>query len=312
MNQQQRTVAEKVSCTGVGLHTGIQLELSIHPARTNSGIVFVRRDGPVPVEIPARPSTVHSTVHATTLASPVDSSIRVTTVEHVLAALYATGIDNVRIEINGPEVPALDGSAAGFVDLVRSAGIFLQNEPRAVLRVLRPVEVRDGDRAIRVEPSPRLRVSYAVDFDHPVIARQELDLPRVDERFFVRELARARTFGFLHEVSALLRAGLARGGSLENTVVLDEEVVLNAEGLRWPDEFVRHKIVDLLGDLALLGLPIQGHVSVERGGHALHQMLIQELIRDADAWTILRRGAEVPSGLELAPWMTAPPTPPAS
>jgi UDP-3-O-[3-hydroxymyristoyl] N-acetylglucosamine deacetylase len=301
VDQRQRTIAEKVSCSGVGLHTGIQLDLSIHPARANSGIVFVRRDGPTPVEVPARPSAVVSTSHATTLASPADRSVRVTTVEHVLSALYAMGIDNVRIEVDGPEVPALDGSAVGFVDLVRSAGVFIQNEPRAVLSIRRPVEVRDGDRSIRVEPCDCLRVSYAVDFDHPVIAHQEMLLPRVDDRIFVKELARARTFGFLHEVSALLRAGLARGGSLENTVVLDDEVVLNAEGLRWPDEFVRHKIVDLLGDLALLGLPIQGHVSVERGGHALHQMLVQELIRDPDAWTILGEGAVVPSGFELGP-----------
>jgi UDP-3-O-[3-hydroxymyristoyl] N-acetylglucosamine deacetylase len=299
VDQQQRTVAEKVSCTGVGLHTGLQLALTLHPARANSGIVFVRRDGPVPVEIPARPSSVHSTLHATTLASPRDASVRVTTVEHVLSALYAMGIDNARIELDGPEVPALDGSAAGFVDLVRSAGVYIQKEPRALLSIRRPVEVRDGDRSIRIEPSDRLRIHYAVDFDHPVIAHQELVLPRVDERIFVRELSRARTFGFLHEVSALLRAGLARGGSLENTVVLDEEVVLNAEGLRWPDEFVRHKIVDLLGDLALLGIPIQGFVSVERGGHALHQMLVQELLRDTDAWTILGDAASLPDGLEI-------------
>jgi len=301
VDQSQRTIAEKVSCAGVGLHTGLSLELTIHPARAHSGIVFVRRDGPSPVEVPARPSAVHSTSHATTLASPGDREVRVKTVEHVLSALFALGIDNVRIEVNGPEVPALDGSAAGFVDLVRSAGIFVQAEPRAVLAIRQPIEVCDGDRRISIAPAPHLGIHYAVEFEHPVIARQELTLPRLDERVYVRELARARTFGFLHEVSALLRAGLARGGSLENTVVLDDEVVLNAEGLRWPDEFVRHKIVDLLGDLALLGLPIHGHVSVERGGHALHQMLVQELLRRPDAWTILGDDAALPEGLELRP-----------
>lgn len=294
MDQQQRTVAEKVSCSGVGLHTGLQLELSLHPARANSGIVFVRKDRPTPVEIPAHPSAVHSTSHATTLASPADVDTRVTTVEHVLSALYAMGIDNARIELNGPEVPALDGSAAGFVDLIRSAGIFIQRQERATLEIQRPVEVCDDNRRIRIEPSPHLCVHYAVDFDHPVIAHQELSLPRLDDRIFVRELARARTFGFLHEVSALLRAGLARGGSLENTVVLDEEVVLNAEGLRWPDEFVRHKIVDLLGDLALLGMPIKGQVIVERGGHEVHQMLVRELLRTPDAWTIIGGDTALP------------------
>ncbi len=298
---QQQTIAEKVSCRGVGLHTGLPCELTLNPARANSGLVFVRRDVETPVEIAARPSAVSSTSHATSLSSGADREIGVMTVEHVLSATYALGIDNACLELNGPEVPVMDGSAAPFVELIRTAGVFSQKAPRALLKIVKPVEVVDGARRIRISPWDHLRVHYMVEFDHPAIRRQELDLPRVDARIFVRELARARTFGFLHEVSALLRAGLARGGSLENTVVLDDEQVLNTGGLRWPDEFVRHKILDLVGDLSLLGLPIQGFVEVERGGHALHQMLVQELLHQPEAWQIVGDDAVLPRGLDLTP-----------
>jgi UDP-3-O-[3-hydroxymyristoyl] N-acetylglucosamine deacetylase len=297
---QQRTIAEKVSCTGLGLHSGLPLQLTLRPARANSGVVFVRRDCDTPVEIPARPSAVSSTSHATTLASERDRSIRVMTVEHLLAALYALGIDNLCVEVDGPEVPVMDGSAASFVHLIRCAGVFVQHEPRALMMIRRKVEVVDGDRLIRIEPAREFRITYAVDFDHPAIGRQELSLPKLDAESFERELSRARTFGFLHEVSALLRAGLARGGSLENTVVLDDEGVLNSSGLRWPDEFVRHKMLDLLGDLSLLGLPIRGHVVVEKGGHALHQMLVRKILRSTDSWRILGQDIALPRGLDLA------------
>ncbi len=299
MNQ-QRTIAEKVSCTGLGLHSGLPLQLTLRPARANSGIVFVRRDCDSPVEIPAHSSAVSSTSHATTLASEGDRSIRVMTVEHLLAALYALGIDNLCIEVDGPEVPVMDGSASSFVHLIRCAGFFVQHEPRALLMIRRKVEVVDGDRRISIEPARAFCISYAVDFDHPAIGRQELTLPRLDAESFERELSRARTFGFLHEVSALLRAGLARGGSLENTVVLDDEGVLNTSGLRWPDEFVRHKMLDLLGDLSLLGLPIRGHVVVEKGGHALHQMLVRKILRCTDSWRILGQEIALPRGPELS------------
>lgn len=284
----QQTVAEKVTCNGVGLHCGVPLQLALQPARANTGVVFARRDATPSADIAARPSAVVGTSHATTLAG--EDGTTVTTVEHLLAALYSLGIDNVRLELDGPEVPVLDGSSEGFVQLIRSAGIFRQKEPRGVLEIRQPLEVRDGDRVIRVEPAQQFGVQYAVEFDHPVIGRQELSFSNLDEQVFRREIARARTFGFLNEVSELLRAGLAQGGSLENTVVLDHDRVLNTNGLRWPDEFVRHKILDLLGDLSLLGLPVQGHVVVERGGHALHQMLVQQILHTPDAWTI--RGEE--------------------
>lgn len=304
----QQTIGEKVSCTGIGLHTGVRVQLSLHPARANTGIVFARRDCDVPGEILASPSSVVSTSHATTIASREDRRLRVTTVEHLLAALYALEINNVRVELDGPEIPAMDGSAAPFVELIRTAGIFEQNVARPTLRVLRPIEVANLGRRIRIEPARNFQVSYTIDFEHPAIRHQAYSIDCLDADSFERELASARTFGFLHEVSALLLAGFARGGSLENTVVLDDERVLNTDGLRWPEEFVRHKMVDLLGDLALLGLPLQGRVEVERGGHELHQMLVQAILRTPDAWSLVGEDPAVPRDLDLTPRSILPDT----
>jgi UDP-3-O-[3-hydroxymyristoyl] N-acetylglucosamine deacetylase len=279
----QQTIAEKVLCTGIGLHTGAPVQVTLLPARADSGIVFVRTDCAHPLEIPARPAAVISTKRATTLGR---GGVTIATVEHLLAALYGLGIDNVRVEVDGGELPVMDGSAASFVYLVRSAGIFEQREPRCALRLRRPVEVLDGDRRISLAPSRTFQVTYAVDFDHPAIGRQEYRLGSFDPDGFERDLSAARTFGFLNDAEVLWNSGLGRGGSLQNTVVLDAQRVLNDGGLRWPDEFVRHKILDLLGDLALLGVPIQGHVRVERGGHSLHQRLLAALLENPDAWWI--------------------------
>ncbi len=295
----QRTIAEKVSCTGVGVHTGAAVQLVLYPARPDSGIVFVRTDLAHPVEIPVRPDSVSSTVLATTLGR---GDATVSTVEHLLAAFYGLGIDNVRVEVDGPEVPVMDGSAASFVYLLRAAGTFEQDRPRRVLRVRRPIEVRDGLKRIVLIPSRSFKVSYAVDFDHPVIGRQEIDDFKLDADSFDDEISRARTFGFLHEVEALWKAGLARGGSLENTVVLDSNRVVNADGLRWSDEFVRHKVLDLIGDLAVLGLPIQGHVRVERGGHALHQKLIEAILQNPDSWRIIEPATGDFLGMDVIPF----------
>ncbi len=297
--QQQQTLAERVSCTGTGLHSGAPVRLELLPAREGTGIVFVRTDRTHAVEIPARPVGVTSTRLATTLGSGAAS---VATVEHLLAALYGLGIDNVRVSLDGPELPVMDGSAASFVYLIRSAGIRVQREPRAVLRVLAPIEVDEGDRRIRIEPARWLRVSYAVDFAHPAIGRQELKLDRLDARRFETEIAPARTFGFLQDVRALWSAGLAQGGSLHNTVLLDDTRVMNEGGLRWPDEFVRHKVLDLLGDLALLGVAIEGHVKVERGGHALHHRLVTALLDRPKAWRLREAGPR--RARDLAPLLT--------
>ena len=280
----QRTLAEKVTCTGIGLHSGAPVELTLHPARAGSGILFECANGAHATQVPARPECVTSTRYATTVGR---GDATVGTVEHLLAALYGLGIDNARIEVHGPEIPVMDGSAASFVYLIRQAGIFTQDVPRRVLRVHEALEIRDGAKRIRVEPARSLRISYAVDFSHPSIGRQSLRNLELVNGTFESEVSRARTFGFLHEVEAMWRAGLARGGSLENTVVLDETGVMNPEGLRFPDEFVRHKVLDLMGDLALLGMPLCGHIQVERGGHALHQRLVAELGRRAEAWSEL-------------------------
>jgi UDP-3-O-[3-hydroxymyristoyl] N-acetylglucosamine deacetylase len=279
----QRTIAEKISCTGIGLHSGQPVQLTLHPARAGSGVVFVRTDLPEPVEVPALHGAVTSTRLATTLGRG-DATIG--TVEHLLAALCGLGIDNVRVEVDGPEIPVMDGSSASFVFLIRAAGIFDQGVPRRTVRMRRPVEVRDGDRVIRIEPARDLRVTYSVDFTHPAIGRQQLRNLVIDDESFEQEICRARTFGFLREVEALWRNGLARGGNLDNTVVMDDVRVLNCDGLRWPDEFVRHKVLDLLGDLALLGMPIEGHLVVERGGHALHQRFVRALLEHPSHWTI--------------------------
>jgi UDP-3-O-[3-hydroxymyristoyl] N-acetylglucosamine deacetylase len=271
---QQRTIAEKVSCTGIGLHTGKPVHLTLHPGRADSGIVFVRTDLAHPIEIPATPGSLARTHLATTLGR---GDATIDTVEHLLAACYGLGIDNARVEVDGPEVPGMDGSAASFVFLLRSAGVYEQSAPRRVLRVRRPIEIRDGDRRIRVEPCRTLRINYAIDFEHPLVGRQKIRDLVLDEDRFEAEVARARTFGFADQVSALWRAGRARGASLDNTVVLGSDRVLNRGGLRFRDEFVRHKVLDLVGDLALLGARLRGHVRVERGGHALHQRLVAAL-----------------------------------
>ncbi len=293
MYQQQRTLAEKVSCTGLGLHTGAPVQLSLRPARVDSGIRFVRRKGAGFSEVAASPEVVSSTSHATSLGA---GDARVSTVEHLLAALYALGVSNACIELDGPEVPVMDGSAASFVHLIQSAGIYDQHEPRAVIQIDRKIEIRHGDRSISLEPARHFQISYMIDFAHPAIGVQRLRIDQLQAASFEIELARARTFGFLDDVEALRRAGLARGGSLANTVVLDAAGVMNPGGLRWRDEFVRHKALDLVGDLSLLGLPIRGHVRVERGGHALHVELVREVLQRRDAWRL--RGSVATAGAQ--------------
>ena len=240
-----------------------------------------------------RPDAVTATSYATTLGR---GDVTVSTVEHLLSALYCLGVDNARVEVDGPEVPIMDGSAASFVFLIRAAGLERQTAQRPRLKVRKRFEICEGERRIRVEPARSLRVSYGIDFAHPAVGRQALQGLTLSDGSFEREICRARTFGFLHEVEALWRAGLGRGGSLDNTVVLDEARVLNPEGLRWADEFVRHKVLDLIGDLSLLGLPLEAHVEVERGGHALHQRLVSEILARPDVARVvdapLRPGRE--------------------
>ncbi len=288
----QSTIARRVSCRGIGLHGGAQVEISLRPAEPGSGIVFVLlesasqsrssagSEAALPVEIPARAAAVLSSLRATSLTDGCGTTL--STVEHLLATLFVLRIENLRVEVSGSEIPMMDGSAAPFVEWVRSAGRVWQQAPRAEFEVVRPLEIREGESLIRIEPGDGLSVSYSIDFDHPCIGRQAVVFEKIDEECFEREIAGARTFGFEHEIESLRAAGLSLGGSFENAIVLDDEGVLNASGLRWRDEFVRHKVLDLLGDLSLLGASLNGHVHVERGGHGLHHRLVRTLLERVD------------------------------
>ena len=279
----QRTLKAAVSCDGIGLHCGERVRLTLRPAAPGSGIVFARTDLAGAVELPATIGHVVGATLATTLGA---GDVRVGTVEHLLAALSGLGIDNVRAELTGPEVPILDGSAGPFVALVRAAGVERQRRARRVLVVKKPLEVSDGDKRARIVPAPRFSVACAIDFAHPLIGRQSLEVEVRDETF-CRELAPARTFGFLRDVEAQRRRGLVRGGSLENALVLDDVALLNPEGLRFPDEFVRHKLLDAIGDLALCGMPIVGRFSSVKSGHAQNQRLVRRLVEEPGAAEIV-------------------------
>ena len=280
----QRTIAEEIECRGFGLHSGEAAGVRLSPAEPGTGVVFVCCNAGIETEIPARAEFVSASANATSLARDGAS---VMTVEHLLAALSARGVDNVRIEVDGSEIPAMDGSAAPFDGLLRDVGLCAQGDSRQVLEVRRAVGYADGNRSIRIEPASGFGISYAVDFTHPAIGRQVLEIDDLTPDHFESEIAPARTFGFLDQVEALRRAGLARGACLDNTLVLDASGVMNEGGLRWPDEFVRHKVLDLVGDLALLGCPVRGRVRVERGGHAIHHALLRTLRDQPESWALV-------------------------
>ena len=281
----QRTFKQRVSLEGVGLHTGEKVRVTLAPEPADSGISFVRIDSFPTVEIPALSAFVVDTTMNTSLGR---DGARVGTVEHLMAALAGCGIDNARIEVEGPEVPIVDGSSEPFVALIRQAGIHEQRAIRRFLMVRRPVTVTDGDKLARLSPARgKFSVSYTVDFQHPLISDQCCKL-EMTEKSFQKEIARARTFGFKRDVERLHRAGLARGGSLDNAVVVDDFNILNPEGLRFPDEFVRHKILDALGDLSLIGMPIIGHLTAVKSGHALNNQLVRKLLAEADACEVVQ------------------------
>jgi UDP-3-O-[3-hydroxymyristoyl] N-acetylglucosamine deacetylase len=282
----QRTVKTAVTGSGIGLHSGSQARFTLLPAAPDTGIVFVRTDLDPKVEIPARAANVVSTRLATTLGH---ANITIGTVEHLMAALYGLGVDNARIEIDGPELPIFDGSAQYFVDLIREAGgTVAQRRPKRFLVVRRTVVVSDdaGGRNVRLEPASRFQLDCTIDFDHPLLSRQHFEMTFSDTAF-VRDVARARTFGFGKDVDAMHAAGLAKGGSLENAVVIDDFSIRNPEGLRFPDEFVRHKVLDAIGDLALLGAPMIGRYVGYKAGHMLNTQLIGRLLEDPRAYEIM-------------------------
>ncbi|HZE21048.1 MAG TPA: UDP-3-O-acyl-N-acetylglucosamine deacetylase [Desulfobaccales bacterium] len=277
----QQTLAQPVTFSGIGLHLGRPVKVTIHPAAANHGLRFVRADLPGRPEILAHYSKVVDTTRATTLG---EGRATLSTVEHLLAALRGAGVDNARVAVEGPEVPIMDGSAAPFAVLLAQTGFKTQPWPRAYLRVQRPVELREGQQWMRVLPGEP-RITYHIDFNHPLIQRQRFTVPLYSE-VFAQEIAPARTFGFLKEVQYLQTNGLARGGSLDNAVVLDESGVLNPEGFRFPEECVRHKILDAVGDLALLGLHLYGRLEVSRGSHEFHWRFLRKLMTQENAWRI--------------------------
>jgi len=281
----QRTLKSVIRATGVGLHTGEKVAMTLRPAQPDTGIVFRRIDLPQPVDIRADATKVTDARLCSTLE---DQGVKVATVEHLMSAFAGLGIDNAYIDLTGAEVPIMDGSASPFVFLIQSAGIEEQPVAKRFLRIRRTVDVADGDKWARVEPYNGFRLSFSIVFDHPVLEKSAQSTT-VDfaETSYVKEVARARTFGFMQDVEALRSNGLALGGSMDNAIVMDEYRVLNADGLRYNDEFVKHKVLDAIGDLYLAGRPIIGSFSAHKSGHALNNRLLRELLLRRDAWDLV-------------------------
>ncbi|WP_298398442.1 UDP-3-O-acyl-N-acetylglucosamine deacetylase [uncultured Azonexus sp.] len=293
----QRTLKTVIHASGVGLHGGVKVNLTLRPAAPDTGIVFRRVDLPVPVDIPAQAVLIGDTRMCSCLER---DGVKVGTIEHLMSALCGLGIDNAWIDIDAPEVPILDGSAAPFVFLIQSAGIEEQNAAKKFIRVTRPIEVKDGDKWARFEPYDGYRLSFSIVFNHPAIDKSaQQAVVDFAEQSYVREVSRARTFGFMQEVEYLRENGLALGGGLENAIVLDEFRVLNQDGLRYGDEFVKHKILDAVGDLYLLGHPLLAAYSSHKGGHALNNQLARALLQQQDAWELVSfaESAKAPQGV---------------
>jgi len=284
----QRTIKSVTRTTGVGLHSGRRVEITLRPAAPNTGIVFHRIDLPEPVDLPASAVTVGDTRMASVLQQ---GDVRVSTVEHLMSACAGLGIDNLHVDLTAEEVPIMDGSAGTFVFLLQSAGIEEQNAAKEFIRVLEPVEVREGEGSsakwARLEPYDGFALAFSIDFHHPAIDATsnfaEIDFAR---HSYIKEIARARTFGFMQDVENLRAAGLARGGSLDNAIVMDEFRVLNSDGLRYEDEFVKHKILDAIGDLYLVGKPLIARYVAHKSGHGMNNQLVRALLARRSAWEL--------------------------
>jgi UDP-3-O-[3-hydroxymyristoyl] N-acetylglucosamine deacetylase len=293
----QRTLKSAIKATGVGLHGGRKVTMTLRPAAPNTGVVFRRVDLAQPVDIPADAMAVTDT----RLCSVVErDGAKVGTVEHIMSALAGLGIDNVYIDLDAPEVPIMDGSASPFVFLLQSAGIEEQRAAKRFFRIRKPVEVRDGDKWARFDPFDGFKLTFSIVFDHPMFDKAGQTLT-VDfaETSYAKEVARARTFGFAQDVEALRNHGLALGGSLDNAIVLDEYRVLNTDGLRYADEFVKHKVLDAIGDLYLVGHPLIGAFSAHKSGHGLNNRLLRATLAEADAWEMVsfEKAEQAPIGL---------------
>ncbi len=291
INMKQRTLKNVIRATGIGLHTGRKIYLTLRPAAVDTGIIFRRVDLPVPVEIAATPENVGDTTLSTTL---VQNNVRIATVEHLLSALAGLGIDNAYVDTSAPEIPIMDGSAAPFVFLIQSAGIEYQNAAKRFIRIKKAIKVHDGEKWASFRPYDGFKVSFAIEFDHPVFQGRpqqvELDF---SANSFVKEVSRARTFGFMKDLEYLRANNLALGGSLDNAVVVDDHGILNNEGLRYDDEFVKHKVLDAIGDLYLLGRSLIGEFRGYKSGHELNNRLLRALMADQSAWDLIGDEDEV-------------------
>jgi UDP-3-O-[3-hydroxymyristoyl] N-acetylglucosamine deacetylase len=293
----QRTLKSLISASGVGLHTGQKVMMKLRPAPADTGIVFRRIDLASPVDIPARAEGVGDTRLSSCL---IKDGVRVSTVEHLMSALGGLGVDNAYVDLDAAEMPIMDGSASPFVLLIQQAGIEEQAAPKRFLRVLKKVEVKQGDKWARLEPYEGYKLSFSIEFKHPVIERSTQSVA-IDfaETSYLKEIARARTFGFMHEVEDLRESGLALGGGLDNAVVLDEYRVLNSDGLRFADEFIRHKLLDAIGDLYLIGKPLLGAFTAHKSGHAVNNQLARALLADRSAFEVVsfNRPEDAPAGI---------------
>jgi UDP-3-O-[3-hydroxymyristoyl] N-acetylglucosamine deacetylase len=295
----QRTLNTTVQATGVGLHTGEKVYLTLRPAPVNSGIVFRRVDLPDSADIRAEAHAVHDTRLSTCLEA---DGARIATVEHLMSALCGLGIDNAIVELSSPELPIMDGSAGTFVFLIQSAGILEQSAAKKFIRIKKTIEVKDGDKWVRFEPFNGYKLSFTINFAHPVFANTKQNVTvDLGERSYVKEVSRARTFGFMQEVEYMRSQGLALGGNLDNAIVMDEYRVINPDGLRFEDEFVKHKVLDAIGDLYLLGHPLIGAFTGYKSGHALNNALCRALLADELAWefTTFDKAEEAPDFLRM-------------
>jgi UDP-3-O-[3-hydroxymyristoyl] N-acetylglucosamine deacetylase len=293
MIRPQRTIKNSISCEGIGLHTGKPVRMKLNPAPTDAGVVFIRIDQGN-AGIRAIGANTAATSYATTLSQ---NGITVSTVEHLLAAFSGLGIDNVFVEIDAAEVPIMDGSAAAFVRLIAEAGIQTQDALQPVLKVVRPIFVREGNKQLAIWPAETSSISYFIDFNHPMLKEQSLQY-QPSEESFLREVSDARTFGFLSDVQMLRANGLAKGGSMDNAVILGEDSVLNKDGLRYQDEFVRHKILDIIGDLSLVGMPVIGHVVAHKSGHSMNALMTSKLLSSPQSWVLVGSSGETETRLQ--------------
>lgn len=283
MLEAQRTLKSTIQTSGIGVHSGNHVNLKIKPSAENTGIVFVRTDAKSNNIIPALYHKVIDTRLCTVIEN--ESGLRVSTIEHLMSAFYGMGIDNAIVEIDNEEMPIMDGSSATFIALIEKAGVITQRETKRYIKILKPIEIIDGDKRITIEPADHLEIDCSIDFAHPSIGQQSLNFSSIESNYSY-DISRARTFGFAHEIEQLRMMGLARGGSLENAIGLDETSVLNPEGLRFQDEFVRHKLLDLLGDLYVAGFNIIGKITAHKPSHTLNNLILRKLFSETESFEI--------------------------